>query len=118
MVAAYPALIRALYRRDRSLLAGMFLFDLVNLIVFPSPEDDEAWATRVVLSERAWLKRGIGSSPVDAAFVALATPIYLCTLWAAVRGRSIQTGLGALFLLAVMLPFFERMARLYDRRAA
>jgi hypothetical protein len=42
MVAAYPALIWALYRRDRSLLAGTLLFVLANPIVFPPPEDDEA----------------------------------------------------------------------------
>lgn len=118
LVAAYLALIWALYRRDRSLLVGTLLFVLANPLVFSPPDDDGAWETRVVLGERAWLEHGIGSSPADAALVALAAPVHLYALRAAVRGRPIATASGTALSVALMLLFFERMAQLYDRRAA
>ena len=50
-MAAYPALILGIYWRHRPLLAGTLLFVAINQLVFEPPDNDEAWATRVVLGE-------------------------------------------------------------------
>lgn len=118
LILTYPALVAGVYRRDRRLLAGVVAFAAVNPLLFPPPEDDEAWATRVVLGERVWLDRGLRSSPTDALFVALGAPLNLYTLRAASRRQFVRTALGTVASLAFMLLFFQRMVRLYERSRA
>ena len=117
LIAAYPVLVLALYRRSRPLLGATLLFVLLNPLLFPPPDDDGAWATRVVRGERAWLDRGLRSSPVDLLFVTLAAPLDLLTLRAAVDRRPVRTAAGTAVGLALMLLFFGRMARQHERRA-
>ncbi|ELZ27150.1 hypothetical protein C474_17419 [Halogeometricum pallidum JCM 14848] len=116
LVGAYPVLVAAVYRRDRRLLAGTLLFVAANPLLFSEPDDDAAWATRVVLGERVWLDRGLLSSPGDALFVALMAPVFLSTLRAAAERRSLRTAVGTAVSLVVMFLFFDRMARLYETR--
>ena len=117
LVLAYPTLVLAIYRRDRPLLAGTLLFVLANPLLFSPPDDDDAWATRVVLGERVWLEEGVWPSR-DLVFVALAAPVYLFTLRSAVGRRPTRTAVGTLLSIAVMLAFFERMARRYESSAS
>jgi hypothetical protein len=117
LVAAYPVLVLALYRRSRPLLGATLLFVLLNPLLFSPPDDDGAWATRVVRGERVWLDRGLGSSPGDLLFVTLAAPLYLFTIRAAVDRRPVHTAVGTAVGLVLMLLFFGRMARQYERRA-
>lgn len=114
LLAAYPTLVVALYRRDRRLLAATLLFVAANPLLFPSPDDDGAWATRVVRGERVWLHRSPWSSPADLLFVAVATPVNLYALRSALRRRRVGTVVGTAASLALSLLFFRRMARLYD----
>jgi hypothetical protein len=116
LFAAFPVLVFGLYRRDRRLLAGTLLFVLLNPLLFEPASDDGAWATRVVLGERLWLERGLGSSPADLGFTILAAPVVLATLRAAVRRNRLRTAAGTAASMALMLLFFRRMERLYGRQ--
>jgi len=117
LIAAFPVLVLGVYRRDRRLLVAVALFAGLNPLVFPPPEDDSAWATRVVRGEQAWLDRGLASSPGDLLVLALGAPVVLFTLRAALRGRPARTALGTVASLCAMGLFFRRMARLYEREA-
>lgn len=114
LVVAYPLLVLAIYLRRRSLLVGTLLFVLVNPLLFSPPDDDDAWATRVVLGEQVWLDRGSPAS-VDTLFVAVSAPVYLYTLSAAAGRRPAGTALGTVASMVLMFLFFERMTRLYER---
>jgi hypothetical protein len=116
LVVAYPTLVLALYRRNRPLLAGTLVFVVVNPLVFAPPETDDAWATRVVLGERVWLERKSLFS-ADALFATASAPVYLFTLRAAVERRPIRTAVGTVASMALMLLFFDRMARRYEGHA-
>jgi drug/metabolite transporter (DMT)-like permease len=116
LVAAYPTLILAVYRRDRALLAGTLLAVVLNLLLVSPPETDEAWATRVVLGERVWLERGLHSSPPDLGLVAVGAAVHLYAVRAAVARRPVRTLVGTAASMALMLLFFGRMVRLYETR--
>jgi hypothetical protein len=116
LIAAYPALILGIYWRHRPLLAGTLLFVAINPLVFEPPDNDEAWATRVVLGEQVWFDRGLLSSPKDVVFVAFAAPIYPYTLRVALERRPIETVLSTAVSVLSMFVFFDRMARLYGSR--
>lgn len=114
LVATYPLLVLAVYRRGQRLLVATLLFALVNMFGHDPPADDSAWATRVVLGERVWLDRGLASSPGDLLCVTVTAPVYLFTLRAAVRQQPLKTAVGTSCSLVVMLLFFARLERLYD----
>ena len=115
---AYLSLLLALYRRDRSLGAATLLFVAAHPFVFPAPDDDSAWGTRVVRGERRWLADGLRSSPLDALLIAVGAPLNLFTLRAAVRRQPVRLAVGAVLSVVFMFVFFARMARHYDRTTA
>ncbi|WP_137289980.1 DUF6653 family protein [Natronorubrum halophilum] len=112
-VGAYLLLVASIYRRSRPLLVGTLLFVAVNPLLFSPPKTDDAWATRVVLGERVWLERGLVSSS-HTRFTLACAPVYLFTLRSAANRRPLRTGVGTVASLALMLLFFDRMARLYE----
>ncbi|WP_440765419.1 DUF6653 family protein [Natronorubrum sp. DTA7] len=112
-VGAYLLLVLSLYRRNRPLLIGTLLFVAVNPLAFPSPETDDAWATRVVLGEQVWIERGLRPSS-HRRFTLVCVPVFLFTLRSAAKRHPLRTGLGAIASVVVMLLFFDRMARLYE----
>jgi hypothetical protein len=114
LVATYPLLILAVYRRSGPLLAAVPCSVLLNLRVASSPEDDTAWATRVVLGERVWLERGLASRPGDLGAVGVGAAVQLYTLRAALTRRPGRTAAGTVASMLLMLLFFDRMARLYE----
>jgi hypothetical protein len=118
LVATYPLLILAIYRRNGSLLATVLCSVVVNLLVASPPEDDAAWATRVVLGERVWLERGLSSQPSALGVVSVGAVIHLYTLRAAVNRRAGRAAAGTVASMLLMLVFFDRMARLYDEHGA
>jgi len=113
-VGLYPLIILGLYRRDRRLLAGTLATVPISLALTPPPKNDAAWATKVVLGERAWLERGLLASPADLALMVGLAPIILCAIAAAAHRRRIETGLGVLASLLAMLLFFRRMVAVYE----
>lgn len=136
---AYLSLLLALYRRDRSLGAATLLFVAAHPFVFPAPDDDSAWGTRVVRGERRWLAEGplFHGSPsarrstsrsispslnrprsLDALLIAVGAPLNLFTLRAAVHRQPVRLAVGAALSVVFMFVFFARMARHYDRTTA
>lgn len=113
-VATYPALILSIYRRSRRLGGGVLLSLAANLLLVSPPETDDAWATRVVLGERVWLERGLRSSTGDLLFTAASGLVNLYAVRAALRRRPVGTAIGTAVSMALMLLFFDRMARLYE----
>ena len=116
LFVAYPTLVLGIYRRDRLLLTGTFLFVAVNPLLFSPPADDEAWTTRVVLGEQVWLEQGLRSSLTNLVFMTLAAPIHLYNLRAAAKRSPVRTVLSTAISMVLILVFFEQMARLYEHR--
>ncbi|MFC7068154.1 DUF6653 family protein [Halobaculum lipolyticum] len=113
-VLLYPVFVLAIYRRSLS-LGGVVVCSLAaNALAVPPPNTDDAWATRVVRGERAWLDRGVFTAPVDLACVAVGGVVNLWTLRAAVNRRPVATVVGSVASLALMFLFFDRMAAHYD----
>lgn len=55
-VATSPLLVYAVYRRKWRLLAAGLFWVVVDPVLFPPPESDDAWITRAVLAERWWVR--------------------------------------------------------------
>jgi drug/metabolite transporter (DMT)-like permease len=117
LVAAYPLLLFAIYRRNPRLLGGTLLGVVANLLVVSPPETDEAWATRVVLGERVWLDRGLDSEPGTLGLLAVGGAVHLATMRAALRQDRLATLVGGVVSMLLMGVFFDRMVRLYERHA-
>jgi hypothetical protein len=115
LVAAYPLLLFAVYRRNPRLLGGTLLGVVANLLLVSPPETDEAWATRVVLGERVWLDRGLDSEPGTLGLLAVGGAVHLATMRAALRQDRLATLVGGAASMLLMGLFFDRMVRLYDR---
>jgi hypothetical protein len=117
LVAAYPLLLLAIYRRNPRLLGGTLLGVVANLLVVSPPETDEAWATRVVLGERVWLDRGLDSEPGTLGLLGVGGVVHLATMRAALRQDRLATLVGGAVSMLLMGLFFDRMVRLYERHA-
>ena len=115
LVATYPLVVLAVYRRSRGLAATVVLSVLVSLRVSP-PATDEAWATRVVRGERVWLDRGQRSEPGTLALLALGAFVQFATFGAAARRHGRPAAVGTAASMGLMGLFFDRMARLYEAR--
>lgn len=115
LVAAYPLLLFAVYRRDPRLLGGTLLGVVANLLLVSPPETDEAWATRVVLGERVWLDRGLDSESGTLGLLAVGGAVHLATMRAALRQDRLRTLVGGVASMLLMLVLFDRMVRLYER---
>jgi hypothetical protein len=115
LIAAYPLLLLAVYRRDPRLLGGTLLGVVANLLLVSPPETDEAWATRVVLGERVWLDRDLRSEPGTLGLLAVGGAVHLATMRAALRQDRLRTLVGGAVSMVLMGVFFDRMVRLYEQ---
>lgn len=114
LIATYPLLILAVYRRSGPLLATILCSVVLNLQVASPPADDSAWATRVVLGEQVWLERGLASQRSALGITSIGAVAQLYTLRAAVNRRPVRTVAGTVASIALMFVFFDQMVRLYD----
>jgi len=115
-----PAILYAVYRRDRRLLAAALAFTLVNPVLFAPPETDDAWMTRAVLAERWWTEER------DRAVVGLSYPSVLnvanvftagYAVLAAYRWQPLRTALAGAATLALKFWFVAALVRRYEDRA-
>lgn len=116
LVLTYPVFVAAVYRRSRRLGGVLVLSLAANLFVVSPPETDDAWATRVVRGERAWLDRGATAS--DSLLVGVGGLVNLYTLRAAVHRRPVRTTAGVLASMTLTFLFFHRMAAVYEATMA
>jgi hypothetical protein len=116
-VATLPLLVLAIYRRDRRLLAGTVVFVVVNPVLFPPPEGDDAWMTRVVYGERLWLEHGNRRHPIQLLNVCNAA-LTIYAVRSALRRRPVRTALATAGAMALKFLFVAFAADYYDRHAA
>jgi hypothetical protein len=115
-VLAYPLLMLGIYRRDGRLLAGTTLFVLLNPVLFPAVDSDEAWMSRVVLGERLWLSEGRKASLVNLLNVAN-VPVSLYAVYAAYRRRPLRTAVATAGSMLLKFLFVNEMVKFYDSHA-
>ncbi|WP_123536233.1 DUF6653 family protein [Halosimplex salinum] len=108
-----PALVHAVFARRWRLLVATVLFTLLNPLLFPKPEDADAWMTKVVLAERRWRETDddLGALHVLNVGNALAT---LYALYAAYRrdvgGATVATALA----MTLKFAFVAALVRRYE----
>lgn len=118
LVATYPVLVLALYRRSRSLAAAILLAVAVSLRAVSPPESDAAWATRVVRGEQLWLDRGLASDPRGLALLVLGAVVHVSTFRSAFRRDRTRTLVGTVASMGTMGLFFGRMVETYERHGS
>jgi hypothetical protein len=112
-VVTYPLLMLGIYRRDGRLLAGTTLFVLLNPVLFPAVDSDEAWMSRVVLGERLWLSEGRKASLVNLLNVAN-VPVSLYAVYSAYRRRPLRTAVATAGSMLLKFLFVNEMVKFYD----
>ena len=112
-VAAGPALLYAVYRRDRRLLAATIAFTVVNPVLFPRPERTDNWMSRGVLAEREWIEAGNGTAGSDYPNVLnlLSAPAWLYALYSAFRRRPLRTAVATAVSMALKLWWIDAISR-------
>lgn len=113
LVATYPALIVALYRRSWRQLVLTLLLVPLGVLPFRPARDDRAWATRVVLGEQVWMRERTLASR-EMLLTVGSVPVHLFTFASALRQHRVRTLLGVGASMALMLAFFELMANVYE----
>lgn len=111
--ASTPLLLVPVWRRSRrdAVLVGAWM--ALNPVVFPPPVDDSAWATRAVLGEEQWL----AGRPVDLALAVDAAALVsgACAIVAAGRRRAGPALVATAVEMALLMAYWELMARRYHR---
>jgi hypothetical protein len=114
-----PALLFAVYHRKWRLAGAALLFTVANPILFPPPDDDDAWMTRVVLAERWWTreqKAGVFDITYPNWLNLLNVPVSVYAFVAAYRRRPFRTGLAGALSMALKLWYVGALVRRYDAR--
>lgn len=111
-----PALLYAVYTRDRRLLGSVVAFAVVNPVIFPRPERTDSWLSRIVLAEREWLGEGKGTMGFGYPNVLnlLNVPATLLALWAAWKKRPVATVLACLVAMGLKVWWVDAVARRTD----
>lgn len=112
-VATLPILMYGVYARKPRAVAFALVFAVLNPVLFPPPDDADAWMTRVVLGERMYYRHRTERRPVDllnylnGALVAVA-------LHAAYRRRPVRTALFTALGMTAKFLFVAFVARYYE----
>jgi len=117
-VPSGPLLVLAIYRRDWRLLVATLCWAVVNPVLFPPPDDEDAWMTRAVLAERWWLRGGnrtVGLAYPNICNAAGATG-FLVALVAAWRRRPAAAAVGTVASIGLKLQWLRALVRRYDER--
>lgn len=113
-VVLLPLFAYGLYHRDRRVLATALVWTVLNPVAFPPPEDADAWMTRGVLAEQAWLADGnptVGVGwPNVLNLLSGAGSAYLA--WAALRRRPYHTVLATLIVAGAKLCWIDELVEL------
>lgn len=108
-----PALLYAVYTRDRRLLLATIGFAVVNPVAFPKPERTDSWLSRIVLAEREWLEEGKGTMDLGYPNVLnlLNGPATLLALWAAWKQKPVATALSCVVAMGLKVWWVDAIAR-------
>jgi hypothetical protein len=110
---AMPALLYAVYTRDRRLFLATLVFTVVNPVLFPPPETTDSWLSRIVLAEREWLREGNGTMGLGYPNVLnlLNAPATLVALWAAWRRKPGVTVAACVAAMGLKLWWVDAVVR-------
>ncbi len=113
--AAMPLLLYALYHRRWRLLAAVVVFLAVNPILFPEPKRTDNWLSEVVLAERWWYEQGHTTFELQFPSLInyLSVPVFLLTLYAAIRRRPRLTSGGGLLTICLKVWFVDELVSRY-----
>ncbi|PSK98431.1 hypothetical protein CLV63_105105 [Murinocardiopsis flavida] len=114
--ATAPLALVPVWTRDWRHAAAVAAWFAVNPVIFPEPAHNRAWASRAMLGEELWLL----DRPLDAAMGvnAAATAIGLASVIAARRRLPVTTVATSAASMALLLVYWELMARYHDERQA
>jgi hypothetical protein len=109
-----PLVLVPVWTRRWSHAAAVAAWFAVNPVLFPKPAHDRAWPTRAMLGEELW----IIDRPRDAGLGvnAAATAAGLAAAVAAGRHRLVPAMVASAAQMALLLVYWELMARYFDRR--
>ena len=110
--ATAPLAMVPVWTRSWKHFGAVAVWFAINPVVFPEPADDRAWSTRAMLGEEQWLLE----RPKDAAMAvnAAASAVGLAAVVAAWRRRPLATGAASATAMALLLVYWELMARYYE----
>ena len=110
---ALPALMTAVYRRDRRLLLATLAFTVVNPVLFPAPARTDSYLSRIVLAEREWLSEDRGTMGTDYPNVLnlLNAAATLYALVSALRRKPRRTAVGTFCAMGFKLWWVDAVVR-------
>jgi hypothetical protein len=112
-----PALLFAAYHRKWRLAGAALLFGLLNPVLFPPPDDDDAWMTRAVLAERWWTRdasEGVFDRSYPNALNIVNVPVTAYAFVAAYRRRPARAGVAGAVAMALKFWYVGALVRRYD----
>src|SRR5918995_2109690 len=91
-------------------ILGVWL--IANVIAFPEPKSDSAWATRAMLGEEMW----IAKRPLDRAMAlnAAASAFGIGGVLASLKRRPLPAALCTVFEVALLLLYWQLMTEYYE----
>ncbi len=110
--ASTPLLMLPVWNRSVRQGAVVGAWFALNAVVFPTPRDDSAFATRVVLGEERWLEE----RPVSFALAinAVASGALLVAIDGARRHRRRQMTIATIGAMAALLCYWREMVCFYE----
>lgn len=111
--ATTPLVMVPVWTRRLPHAAAVAAWFAINPVIFPKPAHDRAWATRAMLGEEQWLvdRRKDAGLAVNT----VATAAGVTALIAARRRRPVLAATATAAQMALLLVYWELMARYFDR---
>jgi hypothetical protein len=113
-VLTLPLLMTGIYARRPRLVAFALGFAVFNPVLFPPPDDADAWMTRVVLGERMYYRHRERRGAVDLLNY-VNGPVTAYAVYAAYRRRPVATVVATALSMATKFLFVGYVARYYER---
>ncbi len=95
------------------------MFAVLNPLLFAPPENDDAWMTRVVLTEQWWtdeMNRGVLSASYPNVLNLLNVPLSAYALVAAYRRQPYRAIVAGVLSMGLKFLFVGALVRRYDAR--
>jgi len=108
-----PALVYAVYARRWRLLLATVAFTVLNPVLFPKPDDADAWMTKVVLAERRWRETGDDLGALQTLNVAN-VPVTLYAFYAAYRRNVGEATVATALSMTLKFAFVAALVRRYE----